>query len=268
MRSVKNYYRILNVRPDAPAASIRASFRRLAKKYHPDTSGLDPATAAGQMRVLLEAYRILMDAGKRAVYDLRFRRQRTETGRSYRDSLEKKKDDPYARALLIFYDLLHGSAGTAINNYECLLKNRGGSLDLPALLGFADYLDFTFLLAEGYQRQGRYEEAALHYEKAFREDLKWNYFRHFRSELKQRIRDIYCQKLAREAEPAIAIKFYTKLLEEYSFPKNERAFFLKKIAECCCRLHDPVKARSYLSKALQLKPTLSGIKKIRSQLNM
>ncbi len=268
MRSVKNYYRILNVGPTASTTIIRASFRRLAKKYHPDTSTLDPETAAVKMRVLLEAYRILMDTGKRAVYDLRFRRQRPEAGRSYRDSLAKKGNDPYARSLLIFYDLLHGAVKTALSNHENLLKTHGDSLDLPGLLGFADYLDFTFLLAEAYQQQGRYKEAALYYENAYREDMKWDYFRHFRAELKQRIRDLYCRKLTRQAEPDKAIGYYRKLLEEYSFPKNEQAFFYKKIAECYSRLGEMQRARENLKRALQLKPTLSGTKKIRQKLSL
>lgn len=266
MRAVKNYYRVLKVGPHASTKSIRTSFRSLAKKYHPDTSDLEPDTAAVRMRILLEAYRILMDTRKRAAYDLRFKRLTGDRGRSYRESLEKRGDDPYARALLIFYDLLKGAVRQAIFNHELLLKHGPDSVDLLALLGFADYLDCTFLLAEGYQQQGRYEEAVRYYEDAFREDLKWNYFRHFRSELKQRIRDIYCRKLARPAEPQTAIGYYRKLLDEYSYPKNEQAFFYKKIAECYCRLGDMKAARENFNRALLLKPTLSGTKKIREEL--
>ncbi|MDP8214685.1 MAG: DnaJ domain-containing protein [Candidatus Euphemobacter frigidus] len=268
MRAFKNYYRILNVGPSASRKSIRASFRRLAKKYHPDTSHLDPETATSRMHILIEAYRILMDVDKRTAYDLRFKPQRSDRGRSYRDSLEKRGDDPYARALLIFYDLLNGAANRAIFNYNQLMKRDGDSIDLLSLLGFADYLDCTFLLAEVYQRQCRYEEAARYYEDAFQEDLKWNYFRHFRSELQQRIRDIYCRKLARQAKPRVAIGYYRKLLREYSFPKKERAFFHKKIAECYYNLNDLKRARSHFAKALRLQPNLSGTQKIRKNLDI
>ena len=268
MRTVKNYYRVLNVGPYASTRSIRASFRRLAKKYHPDTSSLDPETAAVQMRILLEAYRILMDRDRRAAYDLRFKRQRTDRGRSYRESLERRGDDPYARALLIFYDLLNGAVNRAIINYGQLSKSLGNSFDLLGLLGFADYLDCIFLLAEGYQQQGLYEEAVKHYEAAFQEDLKWNYFRHFRPELKQRIRDLYCRKLARRAEPRAAIVYYRKLLKEYTFPKQERAFFYKKIAEGYYQSNDLERARASLTRAFRLKPNLSGTRKIRNKLRM
>lgn len=266
MRAVKNYYRVLEIGPHASVKSIRSSFRRLAKKYHPDTSSLNPETAAIKMRVLLEAYRILMDRDKRATYDLRFRRRRTGRGRSYREFLERKGDDPYARALLIFYDLLNGAVNRAIINYGQLAKSLGDSFDLLGLLGFADYLDCAFLLAEGYQRQSRYEEAVKLYEAAFQEDLKWNYFRHFRPELKQRIRDLYCRELARRADPRTAIGYYRKLLNEYVFPKQERAFFHKKIAECYYQRNDLKRARVSLARALRLKPNLSGTQKIRNKL--
>ena len=268
MRAVKNYYRVLKIGPHASARSIRSSFRRLAKKYHPDTSSLNPETAAMKMRVLLEAYRILMDRDKRATYDLRFKRQRTDRGRSYRESLERQGDDPYARALLIFYDLLNGAVNRAIINYGQLSKSLGDSFDFLGLLGFADYLDCTFLLAEGYQRQGLYEEAVKHYEAAFQEDLKWNYFRHFRPELKQRIRDLYCRKLARQADPRTAIAYYRKLLKEYVFPKQEIAFFHKKLAECYYQSNELERARASLTRALRLKPNLSGTQKIRNNLRM
>jgi len=68
-------------------------------KYHPDTSELDPESAAARMRMLLEAYRILMDAEKRSIYDLRFKARKSKEGLSYRESLEKRKDDPYSRGL-------------------------------------------------------------------------------------------------------------------------------------------------------------------------
>lgn len=268
MRAIKNYYRILNVGPHASCKSIRSSFRRLAIKYHPDTSELGPEITAGRMRMLLEAYRILMDAEKRAIYDLRFKPRMNREGLSYRESLEKRRDDPYSRGLLIFYDLLNGAVNRAIFNYEQLITDSQGTLDLLSLLGFADYLDCTFLLAEGYQQLNRHEDAVHHYEAAYQEDLKWNYFRHFRPELKQRIRDLYCRKLARQADPRTAIAYYRKLLSEYAFPKQERAFFHKKIAECYYQSNNLKQARASLSRALRIKPNLSGTQKIRIGLDL
>lgn len=66
MRNRRNYYRILHVQPDAPAAIIRCSYRTLmqALKQHPDLGG-DELNAA----VINEAYAVLSDPERRAAYD-------------------------------------------------------------------------------------------------------------------------------------------------------------------------------------------------------
>lgn len=262
----KNYYRILRVSPRASRKAIRTAFRNLAKKYHPDTSRLDTETATIKMRALLEAYRILSDTDKRTVYDLRFQKTRPRRGMTYRETLESRRDDPYSLVMLVFYDLLNGNRNQAIANYEKFRRYYGKKLELGALLGFADYLDCAFLLAEAYQGMGRFREAGRLYEAAYREDREWNYFRHFRQEVKQRIRTVYCRQLPRKVPPKEAIGCYRKLLEEYSFPKIDRAFFLKKIAESYCQLDQLDTARHYFRQALELKPNLSGTKKLREKL--
>ncbi|HEX5092565.1 MAG TPA: DnaJ C-terminal domain-containing protein [Burkholderiales bacterium] len=63
----KDYYRTLGVARDAPVEEIRKSFRRLARKYHPDVSKEPDAEA--RMKEVNEAYAVLSDAEKRAAYD-------------------------------------------------------------------------------------------------------------------------------------------------------------------------------------------------------
>ncbi len=266
MESFVNYYKILQVGRHASSRNIKASFRKLALRYHPDTTELDSAKATVQMRILLEAYRILMDRDKRSAYDIRFKVHLGSDIATYRDTLRKRWDDPYSRALLIFYDLLQGNGRAAIANYETISGKDGFVLDLLELLGFADYLDCTFLLAEAYQREGNFPEAARLYEEAFEEDLKWNYFRHFRAEVQHRIRNIYCRDLARRSGPAKAIGYYRKLLDDFKFPKKDRAFFHKKIAEAYCELGKHKEAKEELAEALRLQPKLGGLKKIRRYL--
>ena len=41
--SEKDFYRILGVDHDADEKTIKKAYRKLAKKYHPDTSQGDPA---------------------------------------------------------------------------------------------------------------------------------------------------------------------------------------------------------------------------------
>ena len=62
----RNYYRILQVQPEAPAAVIKASWRALMQgaRMHPDLGG-DPVTAA----LINEAYAVLGDPERRRAYD-------------------------------------------------------------------------------------------------------------------------------------------------------------------------------------------------------
>ena len=69
---MKDYYNILGVKPEATPAAIKAAFRKLAFKHHPDKNPGQEAEAAARFKDISEAYGVLGDAGKRAEYD-RFR---------------------------------------------------------------------------------------------------------------------------------------------------------------------------------------------------
>ncbi|MGZ6274459.1 MAG: J domain-containing protein [Candidatus Limnocylindrales bacterium] len=60
-------YKVLNVDPGADAEVIRAAYRALARRDHPDLSG-DPA-ASSKMVELNAAFEVLSDVERRAAYD-------------------------------------------------------------------------------------------------------------------------------------------------------------------------------------------------------
>jgi len=63
----KDYYAVLGVKRDASAEDIKKSYRRLARKYHPDVSKEE--NAEDRFKEVQEAYEVLKDPEKRAAYD-------------------------------------------------------------------------------------------------------------------------------------------------------------------------------------------------------
>ena len=66
--TVRDYYEILEVTKEASLEEIKRSYRKLAKKYHPD---LNPnnSEAEKKFKEINEAYEVLSDEEKRARYD-------------------------------------------------------------------------------------------------------------------------------------------------------------------------------------------------------
>ncbi len=64
----KEYYETLGVSRKANAKDIRAAFRKLARKYHPDLNPGDKSSEE-KFKEVQEAYDILSDAKKRQMYD-------------------------------------------------------------------------------------------------------------------------------------------------------------------------------------------------------
>ena len=71
MRTIPDYYAIIQVAPQADKEVIEAAYRRLAAKYHPDVNRSPGATE--RMKLLNAAYEVLSDPEKRRAYDLRRR---------------------------------------------------------------------------------------------------------------------------------------------------------------------------------------------------
>jgi len=64
----KDYYKALGVSKGASAEEIKKSYRKLARKYHPDANKGDSASEE-RFKEISEAYNVLSDSKRRAEYD-------------------------------------------------------------------------------------------------------------------------------------------------------------------------------------------------------
>lgn len=100
MNNRRNYYRLLQVQPDAPLEVIRASYRTLMRelKQHPDLGG-----KSSQAALLNEAYRTLAHPLLRKEYDqklfLRYTKQ-TLASQGFRRSPSPQPLCPFCKSLL------------------------------------------------------------------------------------------------------------------------------------------------------------------------
>ena len=68
MDTTVDYYSLLGIRRGASPADIKRAYRKMVFQFHPDRNP-DDKTAAEKFKQVLEAYGILSDSDKRAIYD-------------------------------------------------------------------------------------------------------------------------------------------------------------------------------------------------------
>jgi hypothetical protein len=120
-----DYYAILQVHPEAETDVIRAAYRMLMRKYHPDS--LSPAQRQDielitRVRLINLAYDTLSDPAQRAAYDVAFKQQREKPPVLSTPGLEM-------RIHLV-------RCAKMSKTYKMLLARRVGSVGLFRVTGF------------------------------------------------------------------------------------------------------------------------------------
>ncbi|PSB52658.1 DnaJ C-terminal domain-containing protein [Chamaesiphon polymorphus] len=116
MQDIRNYYELLGVKRDASPDEIKQSFRRLARKYHPDLNPGDKA-AEDKFKDISEAYEILSDRSKRSQYDkfTGFWRKNRDRANTANPPRERADEDDFSDDFNTFIDRLLGRKKEANN---------------------------------------------------------------------------------------------------------------------------------------------------------
>ncbi|MDT7572662.1 MAG: molecular chaperone DnaJ [Actinomycetota bacterium] len=144
----KDYYAVLGVPKDAPAADIKKAYRKLARDLHPDKNP-DNKAAEEKFKAVSEAYDVLSDDTKRKEYDEA--RSLFGTG-GFRGGFPRGGGQPGGQGFSFdLGDLLGGQAGGGLGDvFGGLFGNQGGrrntsrsprkgpDLEAEVTLGFAD----------------------------------------------------------------------------------------------------------------------------------
>lgn len=86
---MEDYYRLLGVPRTADADIIKAAYRKQATRWHPDKQQEGESSEA-KFILLTEAYKTLMDAGKRSAYDAKLSYEEFKKHKSYNPGISMK----------------------------------------------------------------------------------------------------------------------------------------------------------------------------------
>lgn len=115
----QDYYETLGVKAGAGDDEIKAAYRKLARKYHPDKN--KDAGAEDKFKAISEAYEVLHDKQKRAAYD-NLRAGGYRGGDSFRPPPGWQQQAPGG---FEYHDLGGGDAGGFSDFFESLFGDRG-----------------------------------------------------------------------------------------------------------------------------------------------
>ncbi len=131
----KDYYDILGVPRHATQEEIKKAYRRLALKYHPDRNPGDEK-AAERFKEISEAYEVLSDPQKRAIYDAQGHRGLHDTG--YRGFTDV--EDIFSAFSDLFEEFLGGFGGFSRTRARERRPQKGADLSYDISLELEDIL--------------------------------------------------------------------------------------------------------------------------------
>ena len=239
MGEQRDYYLTLKISPNASTEEIKASFRRLARQYHPDLNPDNPE-AAEFFKEISEAYDTLSDPLKRRRYD----RDRGLTRNNYRINYDSPGPIQKAQDAQYFYR--QGIAQAKAKQYQKAITEYSKAIALaPKFIdaylkrsemryklgdnqGVLDDCYWVIKInpsfAKAYYYQGRaryslgYVQASVDsYNEAIRQDKDYAQAYYFRAIAYRDLKD-----------KSLAIKDFQIAAELFRFEGNENAYRLSK----------------------------------------
>ena len=235
---MKDFYKILGVRPNATLAEIKRAYREKAKLLHPDLTG--DSSSQNAFSEVVQAYRVLSDMRQRSIFDESFfikikRSYKKADTFNYYDWL-KAREDEESRAKLIFYTLMHQKEDEAVAEFKRMQMNHS-DFSLKKWFTREDFMDYGYILAEELVIRGEYYDAIILLEQIIQMEYSYHYFYIFFPEVLDFTLSILKHNIDTVISDELAIDVYERALDLNLGVKND-AFFLRKMSEEYRRLGD------------------------------
>lgn len=151
----KDYYEVLGVPKTAAGKDIKSAYRKLARKWHPDTNPTNQKQAEEKFKEISEAYEVLSDTEKRRKYDAlgsdwTRAAQQAEAQRNYRAQASAPGGSPFGGATFSsgsgdpsgfsdFFDLFFSGTGRRPQGPGATsAAERGGDLETTLDISLAE----------------------------------------------------------------------------------------------------------------------------------
>ena len=235
---MKDFYKILGVRPNATLSEIKRAYREKAKLLHPDLTG--DTSRRDEFNEVVQAYRVLSDMRQRSIFDESFfikikRSYKNADSFNYYDWL-KAREDEESRAKLIFYTLMHQKEDEAVAEFKRMQTNHA-DFSLKKWFTREDFMDYGYILAEELVIRGEYYDAIILLEQIIQMEYSYHYFYIFFPEVIEFTLNILKKNIDGVISDELALDVFERALDLNLGTKND-AFFLKKMSEEYRRLGD------------------------------
>ncbi len=240
---MRDYYKVLGVRPNATLAEIKRAYREKAKILHPDLAGTSDKQEL--FNEVTQAYRVLSDSRQRNIFDesffTRIHKSRSDYKEfNYYDWLSERTDEE-SRAKLIFYTLMHQKEDEAVAEFKRMQTNH---IDFSLKKWFTreDFMDYGYILAEELCIRAEYYDAMILLEQIIQMEYSYRYFYIFFPEVVSFTLNILHKNIDGVIPDELAIDVYERALE-LGFGSKEDSFFPRKMGDEYKRLGDSATAK-------------------------